>query len=115
MPGSGVAVTRLGRSSFVIFNDTATPEIYTLPLHDALPISSSRSIAWSSDTRPTNDDRGAGRLLVPDRKSTRLNSSHGYIRYAVFCLKRDFGVDVVSYDVQKEEKDSPNDGAHAPE
>src|SRR3954462_16043624 len=69
--------------SFVFFfNDTATTEIYTLSLHDALPIF---------------DDAGAacavrrhrhGRHGRTDRKSTRLNSSHTIISYAVFCLKK---------------------------
>src|SRR6266568_6547547 len=77
---------------FFFFNDTATTEIYTLSLHDALPISLALSPL-----------RGAGTVLVPDaaiandvialdgeedRKSTRLNSSHSSISYAVFCLKK---------------------------
>src|SRR2546430_12463928 len=69
---------------FFFFNDTATTEIYTLSLHDALPISSPsprRAAAgacpsWPSASRHT------------DRKSTRLNSSHSQISYAVFCLKK---------------------------
>src|SRR5687768_18366818 len=71
---------------FFFFNDTATTEIYTLSLHDALPISSLRGRRGGG--RPAG--RGGGRLraLSPDRKSTRLNSSHGYISYAVFCLKK---------------------------
>src|SRR3712207_9527080 len=84
---------------FVFFNDTATTEIYTLSLHDALPI-------WTVMVS------GAGRQgsvrcsvvacvmlsswfallrcidVVGDRKSTRLNSSHANISYAVFCLKK---------------------------
>src|SRR2546429_4771315 len=79
---------------FFFFNDTATTEIYTLSLHDALPISKSlsdfgphgelaRALA-SAVTRRTD----AGGHLQADRKSTRLNSSHGYISYAVFCLKK---------------------------
>src|SRR2546429_9852472 len=83
---------------FFFFNDTATTEIYTLSLHDALPICKS----------PPNDDGVAGLWTIHlrnepryrrnlydrtghvcgDRKSTRLNSSHGYISYAVFCLKK---------------------------
>src|SRR6266496_4553458 len=73
---------------FFFFNDTATTEIYTLSLHDALPTSAS--------------PRGSGRTRSPcvtmcparacprrgDRKSTRLNSSHVEISYAVFCLKK---------------------------
>src|SRR5438067_10306507 len=64
------------------FNDTATTAIYTLSLHDALPISSSRTTGtgcrWPG---------GAG-TGCRDRKSTRLNSSHVSISYAVFCLKK---------------------------
>src|SRR3712207_9551113 len=89
--------------SVFFFNDTATTEIYTLSLHDALPICAE-----------CRDDRSAGALalvegsatffmyqwartfltpdeqveLVRDRKSTRLNSSHANISYAVFCLKK---------------------------
>src|SRR2546428_10098904 len=77
---------------FFFFNDTATTEIYTLSLHDALPISR-RSL------RPENPSDvclvsivyfpGAGpREIDEDRKSTRLNSSHDQISYAVFCLKK---------------------------
>src|SRR2546422_6922706 len=85
---------------FFFFNDTATTEIYTLSLHDALPISdcdgpnpSPSGPLPGSRRRQTRD----GRSHVPpetfprcmgDRKSTRLNSSHGYISYAVFCLKK---------------------------
>src|SRR5690348_18456078 len=74
------------------FNDTATTEIYTLSLHDALPISRSRRCArrWATDgrrapqgARSRRDCRAHG-----DRKSTRLNSSHPSISYAVFCLKK---------------------------
>src|SRR2546422_8013449 len=78
------------------FNDTATTEIYTLSLHDALPISLHR--VRRARCARTRDFRlsGACRLREPqrrqaperDRKSTRLNSSHGYISYAVFCLKK---------------------------
>src|SRR2546422_6407884 len=72
------------------FNDTATTEIYTLSLHDALPISSrSASRAprpWKS-SRTSSTEPLASKIGV-DRKSTRLNSSHGYISYAVFCLKK---------------------------
>src|SRR5208282_6558149 len=77
-----------GESSlFFFFNDTATTEIYTLSLHDALPTSPrprGRSSCWSS-ARSTSASR-MGRWR--DRKSTRLNSSHGSISYAVFCLKK---------------------------
>src|SRR2546422_3328733 len=77
-------------SFFFFFNDTATTEIYTLSLHDALPILATRG--WRRRAR-------SFRSFIPsapagparrgsDRKSTRLNSSHGYISYAVFCLKK---------------------------
>src|ERR1041385_9160491 len=68
---------------FVFFNDTATTEIYTLSLHDALPISSPSSRRTGCMPRARR-----WRLRTIDRKSTRLNSSHGYISYAVFCLKK---------------------------
>src|ERR1041385_9467925 len=66
---------------FFFFNDTATTEIYTLSLHDALPISPGQCPTRAGCCRQI--PRGC-----PDRKSTRLNSSHGYISYAVFCLKK---------------------------
>src|SRR6201987_6460390 len=68
---------------FFFFNDTATTEIYTLSLHDALPIS--RCNAHDPPPRP-RPSRNLSREL--DRKSTRLNSSHQIISYAVFCLKK---------------------------
>src|SRR2546426_6998886 len=92
-------------SSFFFFNDTATTEIYTLSLHDALPISIAAAclifalvgapaalrfqrggvglVIGMSVTPPRWNRRAAG-----DRKSTRLNSSHLVISYAVFCLKK---------------------------
>src|SRR3989442_14875087 len=72
-------------SFFFFFNDTATTEIYTLSLHDALPI-------YHADPAPHLDlgDAVAVEIdaVVEDRKSTRLNSSHVRISYAVFCLKK---------------------------
>src|SRR5256885_11838747 len=74
---------------FFFFNDTATTEIYTLSLHDALPIS-------QNGHRPLRRHRASWRCLQAvstrrqawrDRKSTRLNSSHLVTSYAVFCLK----------------------------
>src|ERR1017187_10839540 len=65
------------------FNDTATTEIYTLSLHDALPISSLKGLGSIYYAYPGR--RGG---LDLDRKSTRLNSSHRCISYAVFCLKK---------------------------
>src|SRR2546430_12697477 len=93
---------------FFFFNDTATTEIYTLSLHDALPICRDRTDR-EAGTRvhgagARQEDRGRGdRLAGPaqheerhraadaqpgDRKSTRLNSSHSQISYAVFCLEK---------------------------
>src|SRR5438309_4354758 len=84
--------------SLLFFNDPATTAIYTLSLHDALPISS-KSRASPPSAR-ANRDRGAiaatahassidrTAVAVRDRKSTRLNSSHSSISYAVFCLKK---------------------------
>src|SRR5688572_32376011 len=72
------------------FNATPTTEIYTLSLHDALPISPAfRSWrAWAGDY-PTPDPIVRSYPACPlDRKSTRLNSSHSQISYAVFCLKK---------------------------
>src|SRR2546422_5247857 len=76
---------------YFFFNDTATTEIYTLSLHDALPISSSSRRSPSRVFHPCtrSDASGSDETLArADRKSTRLNSSHGYISYAVFCLKK---------------------------
>src|SRR5437899_5795856 len=74
---------------FFFFNDTATTEIYTLSLHDALPIYQARGLA---EIAPGDDDVDllelAGGRHRQDRKSTRLNSSHLGISYAVFCLKK---------------------------
>src|SRR2546427_4878232 len=69
------------------FNDTATTEIYTLSLHDALPICPATvpGSARGSGPLPSGSRRRAG---GGDRKSTRLNSSHSQISYAVFCLKK---------------------------
>src|SRR5690349_24420136 len=93
---------------FFFFNDTATTEIYTLSLHDALPISQ-RLKRWAPDYQwaanaITVGVMGLGTLGAAaaqalralgfrvvgwrDRKSTRLNSSHVEISYAVFCLKK---------------------------
>src|SRR3712207_8358844 len=82
---------------FFFFNDTATTEIYTLSLHDALPISFTELVeagegslyvggaAGLLDEVPVDDLRGYRRL---DRKSPRLNSRHAHISYAGFCLKK---------------------------
>src|SRR5258708_16356115 len=79
---------------FFFFNDTATTEIYTLSLHDALPISA--QFAWGASfgqriyhNQPLRITKIAiDSLTERDRKSTRLNSSHQIISYAVFCLKK---------------------------
>src|SRR5687768_17714640 len=84
------------------FSAPTTSEIYTLSLHDALPISS--GVARVTDVMTVDSEKAKARELWPeheilrkvecldgaveDRKSTRLNSSHGYISYAVFCLKK---------------------------
>src|SRR5258708_34355611 len=88
--------------SLFFFNDTATTEIYTLSLHDALPIfdehlplghpvdqEAAPVVLVQQRPRPALQ-RGSGTLLneYEDRKSTRLNSSHQIISYAVFCLKK---------------------------
>src|SRR4051794_41626960 len=70
---------------FFFFNDTATTEIYTLSLHDALPILT-RTHALESE--PVWSPDGTRIATTRDRKSTRLNSSHPSISYAVFCLKK---------------------------
>src|SRR5438874_13654097 len=81
------------------FNDTAPTEIYTLSLHDALPIcralrhvvdrdEEAHPPARGSEPRRHGEGRPWRRGSLPDRKSTRLNSSHVEISYAVFCLKK---------------------------
>src|SRR3712207_8363665 len=103
---------RIPSSSFFFFNDTATTEIYTLSLHDALPIWAFKLrgafnamlslpedarvrgvVAHSSGNHAQAVAYAAQQLGIPaviviDRKSTRLNSSHANISYAVFCLKK---------------------------
>src|SRR2546430_5619880 len=74
---------------FFFFNDTATTEIYTLSLHDALPICKrlpGRRAAACRDMAVRKARHGS--RSPRDRKSTRLNSSHSQISYAVFCLKK---------------------------
>src|SRR3712207_8103412 len=91
------------------FNDTATTEIYTLSLHDALPISQMASSltvqpisvapatsaavmaempSRCTSSAPTGVWNASDARIAADRKSTRLNSSHANISYAVFCLKK---------------------------
>src|SRR5262245_64569112 len=91
---------RLPSPSFFFFTDTATTQIYTLSLHDALPIFvamrfAAVELARRARSAPHTDDRLFVSHLVDlvagvlaDRKSTRLNSSHLGISYAVFCLKK---------------------------
>src|SRR5687768_18232962 len=93
--------------SLFFFNDTATTEIYTLSLHDALPIFTVAMrevvfhapvfvgdlVSFYTETVKLGRTSITVRVVVEverarDRKSTRLNSSHGYISYAVFCLKK---------------------------
>src|SRR2546429_748307 len=87
-------------SVFFFFNDTATTEIYTLSLHDALPICGVGRVdmvvrGGEIHDAVDHDRRGLHRLVhFGDRKSTRLNSSHGYISYAVFCLKKKKNIQV---------------------
>src|SRR5437667_6682019 len=71
---------------FFFFNDTATTEIYTLSLHDALPISVDKVVDFIRSK--SENELLAQPGLREDRKSTRLNSSHITISYAVFCLKK---------------------------
>src|SRR2546430_7438021 len=90
---------------FFFFNDTATTEIYTLSLHDALPIFAQRaqqtvrrrpSISATTLVFGWTERCKSHKTVLPgwpssdnqDRKSTRLNSSHSQISYAVFCLKK---------------------------
>src|SRR5579864_9686593 len=75
------------RNLFFFFNDPAPTEIYTLSLHDALPISQSHlPIQKSRKIASSNSSTSTRPVSRPDRKSTRLNSSHMSISYAVFCL-----------------------------
>src|SRR5688572_31601001 len=88
----------LRRHSFLLFTPSATPELYTLSLHDALPICiSTRKLVESNEEHELLEaliDGAKPRLPegmppgLEDRKSTRLNSSHSQISYAVFCLKK---------------------------
>src|SRR5207249_12294090 len=73
---------------FFFFNDTATTEIYTLSLHDALPILTHGLPAGNSLPGRRFPILAENRAQRRDRKSTRLNSSHVSISYAVFCLKK---------------------------
>src|SRR3712207_9116795 len=94
---------------YFCFNDAATTEIYTLSLHDALPIYDRQALGLGGEHRladPLGGECRSTRRIDPqhqrlqaaaahaaleDRKSTRLNSSHANISYAVFCLKKKNG------------------------
>src|SRR5258708_39339025 len=87
-PFISLAIPTFVRSATTLlffFNDTATTEIYTLSLHDALPIYVRRAgrPRYAAGPRSRRPD-----APFQDRKSTRLNSSHQIISYAVFCLKK---------------------------
>src|SRR3712207_8580723 len=103
---------------FFFFNDTATTEIYTLSLHDALPISAAARARPHRRGQLRAPEGHAGRAgrgrraghhdqppvrsrrpprVRPDRKSTRLNSSHANISYAVFCLKKKHKRNTLTY------------------
>src|SRR5438067_5674565 len=78
-------------SILFFFNAPATTKIYTLSLHDALPISNAARSHMAESLRHLPADKRsdpAGGEATRDRKSTRLNSSHVSISYAVFCLKK---------------------------
>src|SRR5438270_8604562 len=92
------------------FNDTATTEIYTLSLHDALPIfplrghRRARAAQRRSAHRPADPERLLhlpSRGALRDRKSTRLNSSHSQISYAVFCLKKKINAYVLKFEINR--------------
>src|SRR6202011_5571539 len=88
-PLRGLDQRRIVESGFFFFNDTAPTEIYTLSLHDALPISYLLGQEEYADRESYPFPSLV--LLDLDRKSTRLNSSHRCISYAVFCLKKNHG------------------------
>src|SRR5256885_11788695 len=82
---SAIIQLRWVRLVIFFFNDTATTEIYTLSLHDALPIS---FLCKAPEETPAAPAALFKCFVDADRKSTRLNSSHLVISYAVFCLKQ---------------------------
>src|SRR6478672_12752121 len=92
---------------YFFFNDTATTEIYTLSLHDARPIS---PIPPRATTRSAPSGVGGGAPSAPgaDRKSTRLNSSHDQISYAVFCLKKKKKKNLISTLIKKKNNTRTN-------
>src|SRR3712207_8365987 len=105
-------------SYYFFFNDTATTEIYTHSLHDALPIWHNCDCAGGDQRLGMGRVEGSGRFLDigedrptargedgvgggEDRKSTRLNSSHANISYAVFCLKKKIKNNFSTYSTNK--------------
>src|SRR5690348_17606389 len=87
--------SRFPSSSGFVLKDTASTEIYTLSLHDALPISLDVSYSGLGVRCKQIYEKGmAAALDLQDRKSTRLNSSHPSTSYAVFCLKKKIRVKV---------------------
>src|SRR6266540_4580705 len=100
-------------SLFFFFNDTATTDIYTLSLHDALPIRvlqlGGDGAHLGVDERAHPGDDRAHLHRARDRKSTRLNSSHITISYAVFCWKKKKTTAPGTRWRQKERKNSIND------
>src|SRR6266446_8930504 len=88
---------------FFFFNDTATTEIYTLSLHDALPIFATSSFRL----RVTVPTIAPWSMRCEDRKSTRLNSSHLVISYAVLCLKQKKNQEVLIRGLRKQTTQKP--------
>src|ERR1039457_1467274 len=90
MRHSTCAVETVPRSAICsfFFNDRATPEIYPLSLPDALPICFTEVTSYSSNFAPPVSGCGEAEFLLRDRKSTRLNSRHLVISYALFCFKK---------------------------
>src|SRR5690242_15819167 len=85
-PTASAGPTSPPDASIFFFNETATTGIYTLSLHDALPIFAVG--VFGEAVRQRLGEHRVDRGERPDRKSTRLNSSHMSISYAVFCLKK---------------------------
>src|SRR6202011_6333194 len=83
-----LAPVKLETNVFFFFNDTAPTEIYPLSLHDALPISDDQIEAFHRELAAVPFERRRHFEFHRDRKSTRLNSSHRCISYAVFFLKK---------------------------
>src|SRR6266852_9764835 len=88
-PGERQRVQQEDAPFFFFFTDPPPTEIYPLSLHDALPIGPlPSSFSWLPAAGIHGRKRAELRVPAQDRKSTRLNSSHGSISYAVFCLKK---------------------------